>query len=107
VARATRELRALAPDVTILTQGSAEEMVANSSVLVVQYSTLAFVGLALGKDVHAKYSVEELRRLLPLQNGGTSGAAIARVCREVFASRKRRGSVTKTPRAESVHEANP
>ncbi|HEX4339925.1 MAG TPA: hypothetical protein VH062_28655 [Polyangiaceae bacterium] len=107
VARATRELRALAPDVTIVPHGSAEEMVANCSVLVVQYSTLAFVGLALGKDVYAKYPVDELRRLLPLQNGGTSGAAIAQVCREVFASRKRRSSVTKTPRAESAHEATP
>ena len=89
VERAVQEIRPLAPHAKILTDGSAEEVVANCSVLVVQYSTLAFVGLALGKEVHAKYSIDELRRLLPLQNGGTSGKAIAEVCRQVFASRRR------------------
>jgi hypothetical protein len=90
VERAKKEIIALAPHAVIVTEGSAEELVANCSVLIVQYSTLAFVGLALGKEVHAKYSVSDLQRLLPLQNGGMSGKAIAEVCREVFASKQRR-----------------
>lgn len=106
VERAVQEIRPLAPHAKILTEGSAEEMVANCSVLVVQYSTLAFVGLALGKEVHAKYSIDELRRLLPLQNGGTSGKAIAEVCRQVFASR-RRGAGAARSRAGSPDGAHP
>src|SRR5262249_30896868 len=65
--RNTREINRWAPGAKVLTRGSAEEMVANSSVLIVQYSTLAYVGLALGKEVHAYADVEQLRRLLPLQ----------------------------------------
>jgi hypothetical protein len=106
VDRAIREIQPLAPRATIVTKGSAEEMVANCSLLVVQYSTLAFVGLALGKEVHAKYSIDELKRLLPLQNGGTSGRAIADVCRQVLASRQRRPRAA-SARAEDRGEVHP
>jgi hypothetical protein len=88
IARARQEILSLAPGARILTTGSAEELVANCSVLVVQYSTLAFVGLALGKEVHARYPVDELRRLLPLQNGGESGKRIAEVCRRVYSGHR-------------------
>ena len=105
VARATAEIRALAPHATILHEGSAEEMVANCSVLVVQYSTLAYVGLALGKEVHARYPVDELRRLLPRQNGGTSGKAIAEVCRQVYASKTRARVSARGRAGDGAHEA--
>jgi hypothetical protein len=81
VERATREIRAVAPDALVLADGCAEEMIANCEVLVCQYSTTAFTGLALGKEVHSFFDVDELRRLLPMQNGGASAAAIAEVCR--------------------------
>lgn len=68
VARATREIERHAPGAKIFTSGSAEAMVANCSVLVTQYSSLAYVGLALGKEVHSFFDDDELRRLLPLQN---------------------------------------
>lgn len=106
VDRAIAEIRPIAPHATIVTKGSAEEMVANCSVLVVEYSTLAFVGLALGKEVHAKYPIDELRRLLPLQNGGTSGKAIAEVCRQVFASQRKVPAGSRA-RHGRRHEANP
>jgi hypothetical protein len=82
--RARQEIGAIAPHAKIVSAGSAEEMVANCDVLIVQYSTLAFVGLALGKEVHAYYPLEDLRRLLPLQNGGQSGKRIAEVCRQLL-----------------------
>jgi hypothetical protein len=81
--RSTREIARWAPGALVFTAGSAEEMVANASVLICQYSTLAFVGLALGKEVHSYFDLEELRRLLPLQGGGAAGN-IAEVCRELL-----------------------
>lgn len=82
--RATREIRAIAPDALVYTTGSAEEMVANCSVLVVEYSTLSYVALALGKEVHSHFDVDVLRRLLPWQNGGRAAANVARECRQLL-----------------------
>ncbi len=85
VARATAEIARWAPGALVYAKGSAEEMAANCSVLICQYSTLAFVGLALGKDVHSYFDVNELRRLLPMQ-GGVGARNIAQACRELLAS---------------------
>jgi hypothetical protein len=81
--RNTREIERWAPGALIYTRGCAEEMVANSQALIVQYSTLAYVGLALGKEVYAYADLAELRRLLPVQ-GGTAARDIAAVCRAVL-----------------------
>jgi hypothetical protein len=83
-ARNTREINRWAPGALVYTTGSAEEMVANSQVLIVQYSTLAYVGLALGKETHAYTDIEELKRLLPVQNG-SAARNIAEVCRALLA----------------------
>jgi hypothetical protein len=80
--RAVREIGALAPEARVFTSGCAEEMVANCCALIVEYSTLAFVGLALGKEVHAWEDQAVLRRLLPLQNGDAA-RRIARVACEL------------------------
>ncbi len=82
--RATREIREVAPDALVFGEGNAEEMVANCDVLLTQYSTLTYVGLALGKECHSYFDPEELRRLLPVQNGGTSARNIASVCEKVL-----------------------
>ena len=86
-ARSRAEIERWAPGALVFTDGSAEEMVANADVLVCQYSTLAFVGMALGKEVHSYYRTDELRRLLPLQRPG-SAARIAEVCRQLLAERR-------------------
>ena len=52
-------------------------MIANCAVLVTQFSSTAYVGLALGKEVHSYFDVEELARLCPIQNGSTSARRIA------------------------------
>ena len=83
--RSTREIERWAPGAKVFYQGSAEEMVANASTLICQYSTLAFVGLALGKEVHSYFGVEKLKKLLPLQCGGAAAVNIAEVCRGLLA----------------------
>ena len=52
----------------IFTTGSAEAMIANCDVLITRYSSTVFVGLALGKETHSDYPMDELRRLQPVQN---------------------------------------
>jgi hypothetical protein len=87
--RATREIARWAPGAQVFTKGSAEEMVANAAVVICQYSTLAFVAMALGKEVHSYFPLEELRRLLPIQGGGAA-ARIAEVCRGLLAEGPKR-----------------
>ena len=83
VDRATREIYVQAPHALVLSQGSIEEMIANCDVLVTQYSTVVYNGIALGKEVHSYFDVEMLKRMVPQQNGGTSGRHIAQVCRDL------------------------
>lgn len=83
VDRATKEINEWAPGALVYATGSAEEMVANCDVLICTYSSVAYVGTALGKEVHSFFPTEELHRLLPLQN--KSGAKnIADVARELL-----------------------
>lgn len=84
--RSTRELEEWAPGALVYASGSAAEMVANCDVLITQYSTLSFVGVALGKEVHSYFSNDELHRLLPEQNG-RAAANIAGVCRTLLGQR--------------------
>ncbi len=88
VERATREIRDLAPQALIYEDGNINHMIANCEVLITQYSSVAYIGLALGKEVHSYFDIEELRRLLPIQNGGTSAWNIAQVCRAVLAAER-------------------
>jgi hypothetical protein len=45
---------------------------------------VTFVGVALEKEVYSYLDVNELRRLMPIQNGGMSAKRIAEVCRDVI-----------------------
>lgn len=90
--RATAEVARWAPGARVFQQGSAEEMVANCDTLVCKYSTLAYVGLALGKEVHSHFEIAELRKLLPLQHG-RAAAEIAAVVREVLGDAPGRADV--------------
>ena len=81
--RAVAEVKQYAPPGTmIFTEGNTEEMIANSVELITQYSTVAYVALALGIPVHSYFDVADLKRKLPIQNGGTSARRIADVCRQ-------------------------
>ncbi len=82
-ARSTAEINRYAPGSLVYSSGSAEEMIANCDVLITQFSSTVYVGLALGKEVYSNFPVEELKRLTPLQNN-SAAKNIAEVCREVI-----------------------
>jgi hypothetical protein len=84
VDRATREVRRLSRDALVLAEGNTDHMVANCEALVTRYSSVVYVALALGKPVHADVDLHTLRRLMPVQNGGTSARNIASVCRRLL-----------------------
>lgn len=79
--RAIAEIRQWAPSALIYTEGNAEQMIANCDELITQYSTVVYIGIALGKKVYSYFDVERLKRLAPVQNGGISAALIASICR--------------------------
>ena len=81
--RATREIRQHAPGAMVFATGSAEEMIANCDVLITRFSSTAFVGLALGKETHSDFNMDDMRRLTPVQNG-SAALNIATVCRRVL-----------------------
>jgi hypothetical protein len=81
-ARAQREIKKYAPENTMIFQaGNTNEMIANCDELITQYSTVVYAGIALGKKVHSYFDIDELNRLTPIQNGGTSSRNIANICR--------------------------
>jgi hypothetical protein len=84
-ARARREIEAAAPAATVFAEGNTNHMIANCDVLVTRYSSVVYVALALGKEVHADMDLATLRTLLPIQNGGRSAARIAETCRHRLA----------------------
>jgi hypothetical protein len=86
VARARREIEAWAPGARVFAEGPTDAMIANCAVLITHWSSVAFVGLALGKEVHSSHPLPELRRLLPEQNR-SAAERIGRVCCEVLAQK--------------------
>lgn len=84
--RAVAEIKKIAPaDALIYTDGNTSHMVANCQELITQYSTVVYIGIALGKKVHSYFDIEKLKSLTPIQNGGTSAATIAGICRSYLA----------------------
>jgi hypothetical protein len=80
--RAISEIKRLTPANTLIyTEGNTNHMIANCCELITQYSTVVFVGLVLGKKVYSYFDVEELKRLTPIQNNGSSAEIIAGICR--------------------------
>jgi hypothetical protein len=75
--RATREIARYAPGSLVFSDGSVNEMIANCDVLITEYSSCVYVGIALGKEVYSAFDPETLRRMTPIQNNGTSAEKIA------------------------------
>jgi hypothetical protein len=92
-ARSTAEIRSRFPNAMVFADGNTNHMVANCRVLITQYSSVVYVGLALGKECHSFLPMDQLRRLAPVQNGGTSARNIARVCNQILRERQRPSAV--------------
>lgn len=84
VERASAEIRLWAPDALIYHNRPIEPMIAHCDTLITKYSTVVYIGIALGKVVHSDFDMATLRRMMPVQNEGTSAETIAGVCREVL-----------------------
>jgi len=83
VDRAIAEIKEHAPENTLIyTSGNINAMIANCDELITQFSTVVYVGIALGKKVHSYFDVDELHRLAPVKNGGTSAKNIAQICKD-------------------------
>src|SRR5262249_53442017 len=67
--RARREIERHAPGAIVYATGPTEEMIANCDVLITRFSSTAYVGLALGKEVYSDFNVDDLRQKLPIQTG--------------------------------------
>jgi len=88
VARSMIEIRDRFPDAQVFASGNTNHMIANCDVLITQYSSVVYVGLALGKECHSYFDLARLKALMPMQNGGTSARRIARVCERQLARRR-------------------
>lgn len=82
--RAAREVERHAPEAMHFSTANTDHMIANCEALVTRYSSVVYVAAALGKEIHSDLSPEQLQRLLPLQNGGTSAQNIAAECLRLF-----------------------
>lgn len=81
IARAEREIARWAPGAIVFSTGDTDHMIANCDVLVTLWSTVVYVGIALGKEVYSGFDLDVLRRLAPIQNRGASARTIADLCR--------------------------
>lgn len=84
--RAKREINKHAPGALVYQDGNTNHMIANCDVLITKYSSVVYIGMALGKEVHSYFKMEELKKLTPIQNNGTSAERIARIGRHYIES---------------------
>ncbi len=77
---ASKEINKHAPGSLIFSSGNTDHMIANCDILITRYSSVVYVGLALGKKVYSEFDLDELKKLMPLQNNGTSAKNIAEIC---------------------------
>jgi hypothetical protein len=82
--RATEEINTYAPGSLIFTKGNTENMIANCDVLITRFSSVVYVGLALGKEVYSEFDMNELKRLIPLQNNGISAYKISEIGKRIL-----------------------
>jgi len=97
--RAIAEIKEYAPPGTLTyTDQDPNVMIANCEELITQYSTLVYVGIALGKKVYSYFDVEKLKALTPVQNGGISAMSIAALCRSYIEFKGSRDAFLQTYR---------
>jgi hypothetical protein len=82
--RAKREIRKLFPNALVFKRGNVNDMIANADAVITQRSSCTFVAVALGKETYTDLDLEELKKLMPIQNNGTSAQNIAGVARHLL-----------------------
>jgi hypothetical protein len=80
--RAVKEINKYAPGSLVFQKEKIDPMISNCEILITRFSSVVYIGLALGKEVYSDFDLQELKKLVPLQNGGISAANIADVARE-------------------------
>lgn len=84
--RAVKEIHSIFPeDTLVLSDGNTNEIIANCTELITQYSTVVYTGIQLGKKVHSYFDKDELDRLCPVDTKGTSAKIIAEIGRQYAA----------------------
>ena len=83
--RAFAEIKKYAPGSLVFHHEQIEPMIANCDTLITRFSSVAYIGLILGKIVYSEFDVEKLKHLVPIQNGGTSAFHIAQIGRRLLA----------------------
>lgn len=78
--RAIKEIKKYAPDSLIFTNANVNHLIANCDILITKFSSVVYIGLALGKEVYSDFNINSLINMLPIQNSGTSGQKIASIC---------------------------
>lgn len=86
VERAVKEINKYAPGALAFHNSNTNHMIANCDVLITKYSSVVYIGMALGKEVHSAFKLEELQKLTPIQNNGTSAERIARAAAHLMES---------------------
>lgn len=86
--RAAREIYKFAPGSVIFQKEKIDPMIANCDALITRFSSVVYIGLALGKKVYSDFELNELEKLLPLQNEGRSAVNIANIARQALVETK-------------------
>ncbi|MBL8078152.1 MAG: hypothetical protein JNM55_09350 [Anaerolineales bacterium] len=108
VKRAQHEINRIAPDALVFSTGNVNHMIANAATVITQQSTSTYVAVGLGKETHTNLNMEELKRLMPIQNNGDSARRIAGICRRILHTpmplieRARRGTLRTRPLWENI-----
>jgi hypothetical protein len=82
--RAVKEIKKYAPGSIVFTEGNTNEMIANCNTLITKYSSVVYIGLALGKKVFSDFNINKLKSLIPQQNNGASSYRISRYCEHLI-----------------------
>lgn len=77
IERATAEINRYAPGALVYHNVPIEPMIPKCSVLVTRYSSVVYKALVLGKKVISDIPVDELKKLMPIQNDGKSARNIS------------------------------
>ncbi|PKL83882.1 MAG: hypothetical protein CVV24_02720 [Ignavibacteriae bacterium HGW-Ignavibacteriae-3] len=84
IERATVEINKYAPGALVYSDGNINQMIASSDALITKFSSTVYVGIFFGKEVYSYYDINDLKKLLPIQNNGTSAGRIAGLGRHLM-----------------------